>query len=42
MGALSFTPDGATLAMFDAHQGRIRMLNLRQLRTELAKVGLDW
>jgi serine/threonine protein kinase/WD40 repeat protein len=39
---LAFAPDGPTLATSDARSGVLHLLNLGRLRSELAKIGLDW
>jgi WD40 repeat protein len=40
--ALAFSPEGETLTVSDEHSGTLQHLNLSRLRTELAKIGLDW
>lgn len=40
--AIAFTPDGSSLAQFTNRHGVIHLWNLKQLRSELATMGLDW
>src|SRR5262249_14802863 len=39
---LTFTPDGGRLVIANRDSGSIKVWDLRAIRAELAKVGLDW
>jgi WD40 repeat protein len=39
---LNFTADGSALAVADPSSKKLKMLDLTQIRSDLANLGLDW